>query len=579
MTISRRDLLRSGLVLGGAASLGAADLLTSVSTAATRTLAAPKPTTLAVTLRRGAPGRGGYRPVVHRGGEPHVVRTDLGVPAQARRAGRRRALLAFAHLTDVHVIDVQSPMRVEWLDRFDDQDQEGDPTTGIVASAYRPQELLSAQVAEVMVRAVNDVGVGPVTGAPLEFALQTGDNSDNAQLNEIRWNIDIMDGRRVRPDSGDLSRFEGVGDDNALYYDTHYWHPEGTPPGKNRDQPRRIYGFPKVPGLLAASRREFDACGLRIPWYTAFGNHDTLVQGNFPDTLPLSEVAEGGLKLITPPPGVSQADLISALRGDYQGFLLSLSATPYVRPVTADPDRRILSRGEVVEEHFQTVGDPVGHGFTTLNRTNGTAYYTFDRGMVRFIVLDSVNPNGESNGSLDQAQFKWLEDELEAATDRVVVIASHHTIDTMNNPFVGTGGDPEPRVLGGEIKELLLDHPQVVAWVNGHTHRNQIWPRRRENGPGGFWEINTASHVDWPQQSRMIEVVDNRDGSLSIFATMLDHNGPAAYGGRLNTPAALASLARELAVNDWQQRGAGLLGKANARNVELLVGAPSVVTG
>ena len=576
MALTRRELLRSGARLAGATTVGGAGLLRPGTAWGVPGPVAAAGTTLECTLLRGTPGDGGYAPVVIGPGEPHVVRTDLGLPAGRKRTARRRPLLAFAHLTDVHVVDVQSPMRVEYFDRYDDNAV----GPGIASSAYRPQEMLTAQIAEAMVQAVNRVGVGPVTGAPLALALQTGDNSDNAQLNEIRWNIDLLDGAPVRPDSGDPTRFEGVADSDPTWYDTHYWHPEGTPAGAADDLPRSRHGFPVVPGLLDAARRPFDATGLAMPWFTAFGNHDTLVQGNFPTTLQLSQVAEGGLKLISPPAGMSQDDLLRALQGDYAGFLAGLTLTPHVRPVTADPRRRVLTRAEVVEEHFATTGTPVGHGFTQQNRAEGTAYYTLDRGLVRFVVLDTVNPNGEANGSLDATQFAWLSDVLAASTDRVVIVACHHTLGTMDNPLVGTGGDTEPRVLGDEVRALLLAHPQVVALVDGHTHRNQVWAHRRDDGsPGGFWEINTAAHIDWPQQSRLIEVVDNRDGTLSIFATMLDHDGPSAYGGRTGDPLVLAGLARELAANDWQQRDSTGRGTVESRNVELLVAAPPALGG
>lgn len=572
MSLSRRDLLRLGSGVGVAAALAGGE--TAFGAPRASAVAAPlaRGTTLDRVLLPGRPGAGGYRPVTSGGGEAHTVRDDLGVPPRSGRGDRRRALLAFAHLSDVHITDVQSPMRVEYLDRYGD----GEIGQDLVTSAYRPQELLTAQVAEATVRAVNQAGHGPATGAPLSLALQTGDNADSAQVNEVRWNIDILDGETVRPDSGRPDAFEGVASSDALWYDAHYWHPEGTPGLRRDDHPRTRRGFPEIPGLLDAVRTPFRASGLVVPWYTAFGNHDGLVQGNFPHTLPLTAVAEGRLKLVSPPSGYSQADVIRALGGEYASLLRSLATTAYVRPVTPDTRRRILTRAEIVEEHFATTGAPVGHGFTEHNREAGTAYYTVDRGVVRFVVLDTVNENGQAGGSLDAPQFDWLRGVLRASTSHILVIASHHTIATMDNSLVGTGGSSKRRVLGDEVRALLLQHPQVVAWVNGHTHRNQVQAHRVADRPGGFWEINTASHADWPQQARLIEIADNRDGSLSVFATMLDHDGPDSYGGDLAGPQNLAGLSRELSVNGWQDPTADRRGSAADRNVELVVAAPAL---
>jgi metallophosphoesterase (TIGR03767 family) len=571
MPISRRALLRSALAATGASvlfpSLAESAVAGSATSAATRT-------TLTAVLVPGPPDALGYRRLVEAPGEPRTVRTDLGVTAAADRARGRTPLLAFAQLSDVHVVDHQSPARVEWSDRYDDPNATGQ-VPGLFAAAYRPQEMLTAQVGDAMVRAINAVKSAPVTGLPLQFAIETGDNSDNCQLNEIRWNIDVLDGARVVPDSGSPLAYEGVMDQDPLYYDPHYWHPGPPPLGHSADHYKTEHGFPTLPTLLDDARRPFDAVGLDIPWYTCFGNHDGLAQGNFPtSTLPTSTLATGALKVISPPPGVSPADLLDPQGSSLDLILGSLVVSPYVKAVTPDPARRQLSRGEIVEEHFRTSGAPVGHGFTQANRDTDTAYYFFDSGPFRHVVMDTVNPNGYADGSLDPTQFAWLKDTVAAATGRAVIVYSHHTSATMSNPFVATGGDPDVRVLGPEVTAYLLTQQRVVAWVNGHTHRNEVIAHVRTDGSGGFWEINTAAHIDWPQQGRLIEVADNHDGSLSIFTTIIDHAAPAQPGTDLSSTLALASLSRELSVNDPQANLAarGVLGD---RNTELLVGAPA----
>ncbi len=578
MEMSRRNVLRGATVVGGTAA--ATPLFMSLSESAVAAGIRARGTTLSQTLVPGAPNAKGYSKIVAGPGEPHVVRTGLGAAAGAGRETCRTPLVAFAQFSDIHVVDHQSPGRVEWLDRFDDPNSL-DVNPGLLSSAYRPQEILSAQVADAMVGAVNSVRSGPVTNLPLAFMIETGDNSDNCQKNEIRWNIDIIDGKVVRPDSGDYSKYEGVADSDLVYYDTHYWHPEGTPLTKSDDQLRANYGFPVVKGLLAAARRPFDAIGLGIPWYTVFGNHDGLIQGNFPNsTTQLELFSRGAVKVITVPPGVTQTDVINAVETqNMNAFLNSINLTPGARVVTPDPARRNLSRREVVEEYFNTTTSPAGHGYTAANRTDGTAYYFFDQGSFRHIAMDTVNPNGYADGSLDQAQFAWLKATIASATGKAVIVYSHHTSSTMSNPFVLTGGDPSLRVLGDAVTSYLLSQPRVIAWVNGHTHVNSITPHARADGSGGFWEINTASHIDYPQQARLIEVADNKDNTLSIFTTIVDHNGARDYGGNLSSTTALAGLARELSANDPQNDRAAHRGDPDDRNTELLLPTPPELRG
>jgi hypothetical protein len=77
-----------------------------------------------------------------------------------------------------------------------------------------------------------------------------------------------------------------------------------------------------------------------------------------------------------------------------------------------------------------------------------------------------------------------------------------------------------------------------------------------------------------------VEILDNRDGTLSVFGTVLDFDAPNPDAKRLDSPAALASISRLLAANDWQERTGhsatvdGRRGQAGDRNVELLVPDP-----
>jgi hypothetical protein len=136
---------------------------------------------------------------------------------------------------------------------------------------------------------------------------------------------------------------------------------------------------------------------------------------------------------------------------------------------------------------------------------------------------------------------------------------------------------------GNQVRDLLLRFPNVIAWVNGHTHHNEVLPHARAATAvvgGGFWEINTAAHIDWPSQSRVIEIVDNGDATLSIFGTIIDDIASNSWSPlTLGNPVGLAALARELAVNDPQRDAEtttrdGKRGTLTDRNVELVIKKP-----
>ena len=126
---------------------------------------------------------------------------------------------------------------------------------------------------------------------------------------------------------------------------------------------------------------------------------------------------------------------------------------------------------------------------------NNTLYYTFTMGPeIVGIMLDTVNQSGKDSGSIGTIQADWLESQLQAYssqhldtshqitttanTDRLIVLFSHHNLLTLDND-TSLPGDPDPdKLLADEIEQLLLRYPNVILWVNGHSHVNRVWPHR-----------------------------------------------------------------------------------------------------
>lgn len=474
----------------------------------------------------------GWRDLTRADGEAHLGELPHG-----------EVLACLWHLSDLHLCDADSPARIEYLDRYADPDSPWAEQIGEVGT-YRPQEILTAQVAVSMVHTVNRISRGPVTQGHIDAVLITGDVTDNCQQNELEWYRIVVDGGTVTPASGGAqSSWCGVSD--PLTWDEHYWHPEGAPDGFEDDRPTRLFGYPHIPGLIEAARQPIRSPGLEYDVLTVHGNHDALLQGTVAPDEDLRQLAVGHELITGLAPGTDPLAIAPAVAPVGPAAYPDSAHAPH-RDIPADPRRDFVAPGEFARAARRSLN-----------------YWSQDVGRLRLICLDTVNPHGGWQGSLDQQQFEWLQGELTRAGDRPIVITSHHPSPTMINDYSPNG---ERRILGQEVVELLLDHPNVIMWIAGHVHFNAAI----HHGPddAGFWEITTASLIDWPQQGRILEFVQV-GADIAIVSTVVDHHSPVMWDGQtLDTPN-LAGISRLLAANDYQRREASDLNELRAGSPEV----------
>jgi 3',5'-cyclic AMP phosphodiesterase CpdA len=86
---------------------------------------------------------------------------------------------------------------------------------------------------------------------------------------------------------------------------------------------------------------------------------------------------------------------------------------------------------------------------------NGKRYYSFEKGTVKFFVLDSTR--------VDRPQLDWLEKELASSGSEWKIAYFHH-------PLYSTGGTHGPEVAVREVVEPLLVKYGVDVVFAGHEH-------------------------------------------------------------------------------------------------------------
>jgi metallophosphoesterase (TIGR03768 family) len=403
-------------------------------------------------------------------------------------------LLNFFAMTDIHITDEESPAQAIYF---------GIRNNGII-SAYSPAMLYSTQMLDAAVQTVN--ALHQINR--FDFGISLGDVCNSAQYNELRWFLDVLDGKNINPDSG------------------------------IKDDP--------IPGSSNDYQDQFQAVGLdkTIPWYSALGNHDHFWMGTNPSneyirqTCISSDILQMGD--IFTPGGFNRKDFyVGAIDGKtVYGDIICAGAVESTTPqkIPADPNRHLLSRNEWMNEFNNTSSNPVGHGF---KQANGLGCYAFEPSSnipIKIIVLDDTqrdndaDVHGYGHGTLDQERYDWLINELDNGQNegKLMIIAAHIPIGVKMEGALGAfvGWSSLAAVSEANLIAKLNTYPNLLMWIAGHRHLNTVTalpsPDIINHPELGFWVVETASLREYPQQFRTFEIVRNSDNTVSIIATDVD---------------------------------------------------------
>lgn len=378
-----------------------------------------------------------------------------------------KMLTRFIHLADTQLADDESPARLVVADN------------NAISGAYRPQEGHECRILNAAVRTINALH----REHAVDFVLLGGDNTDNAQSNELDWFTSILNGSpNVHCKSGDRI---------------------GPVP-----QPA---DYPKNP---------FVAEGLDVPWRWVTGNHDILKQGNFPPETTAGESV-----------GSETIGLLGSTR-DW-----SQPGGPVIQgEIVPDPDRVMLTRGELLDR-VSKVGD--GHGITNDVKAYGKAYYAFDidNTPIRIVVMDTAAETGGAEGLIRQGDIEnFLKPALDQAKadGKLVILTSHHGSSSLSDGGNPGGIKQADAITLDDWYEFVGGYDNVLMHLAGHTHIHRVSKRAPEGGHP-FWELESSALADWPNQMRVIEIWDQDNGFVMVRAVGLDFaedGDPVVQDGR-----------------------------------------------
>jgi len=423
---------------------------------------------------------------------------------------KKQKLLSFFTITDIHITDKESPSQLIYLQQLNARNARFTPV-------YSPVMLYTPHVLDAAIQTINALH----KKNPIDFGISLGDTCNSTQYNETRWYIDVLDGKVINPSSG-----AHVGADTIDY------------------------------------QKPFKAAGLdpAIAWYQVIGNHDHFWIGSLPvdNFLRQSYISDTCLiagDVIADPANIKRADYFMGVLDGSTPYGTIIDAGPiknFARApkVIADPNRRSQSMREWMSEFFNTSSQPVGHGFNLRNTKNSFACYSFipkSNVPIKVIVLDDTQREDDGSSSihghgfLDTARLNWLKKELAdgQAASQLMIIAAHIPIGVEAiGSEMGWWTDSKNAITQPDLIKELQSYPNFIMWIAGHRHCNVI-KAFVSNDPinhpeNGFWQVETSSLRDFPQQFRIFEIYLNSDYTISIKTTNVD---PAVQN---QTPAAIS---------------------------------------
>jgi metallophosphoesterase (TIGR03767 family) len=451
-----------------------------------------------------------------------VSRTDLASAPATSSAPARLARLV--HLTDMHIMDVASPMRFEWIELL-----ANDRYWWPLLHMHRPYDALACHALAAHVEAI-------AGAAPVDLVLATGDNIDNAQRNELDAYLALVMGGSVSLPA------DGSAQDAGGLDEWPFWSPD-----ERVVDPWKARGYPAVEGFLERVAAPIRSLGVGSPFAALMGNHDLMCQGTSLMNPRIEAVLQCGVKALGPRESFRPDDPGTAFADAPEDFVGSGA-----RPVGFDPGRVGIDRRAWLRAHVERGA----LGYTRAQADLGNGDTVIELEDVCVVMLDTNHPDGDYNGSIGASQLAWLDERLtEVAREpgRVAVIASHHGAESL----VNVRGVRTDRRLADAMLDVVDRHACVAAWLIGHRHVNRIEARR------GVWEITTSSTIDWPSEHRAIDVLRHGDGTIEIATTMRSHGAPAG---------SLAALHLDLAKRfDGSKRAADRYGQPHDRDTRLFV--------